>query len=294
MRIVFVRRDGVDNTAYGVRAVEQRRRAFDHFEPLKIHTVDRLAVVARLRRRRSAACPVLQNQNTIAVKPADDGPRRSRAERSFADAGFTFQNFTDGRARLLGDPRPADRVDRLERIEDRFFLARRRHVHLLAKGSQTHRKVYGRRLSSRQIYNANLVGKPLDMDCNVITARRQLPKFEAPGIVGLNCPVTLRDLHRRSGNGLAIGLTRHRSADRAGRLSKRRKSKKKKYRRNNNKLVHVFNLKNLKNSFAISLRPLRLCGKSNFTRSRKGRKEKTKAVGTTNSGSLGGSCLVRF
>ena len=106
-----------------VAAVKQRSRTFDDLDAFRAQRINRFAVVARLRADRAAAHAVLQNQNSVAVKTANNGTRRARTETAFRDAGFVFENFAERCRRSFRDLRRADRIDRLKRIENRLFRA---------------------------------------------------------------------------------------------------------------------------------------------------------------------------
>ena len=88
--------DHVDQTADRVGAVEQRRRPAHDFDPGRRQRVDRHAMVGRLARQVVGALAVLQDQDAIAVEPADDGPRRRRTERALRDAGLGLEQLAQG------------------------------------------------------------------------------------------------------------------------------------------------------------------------------------------------------
>ena len=62
--------DGIDDTADRVAAIEQRRGAFDNFDPLDRKRIDRLRVVARLRRKRPDANTICRYHYAVAIETA--------------------------------------------------------------------------------------------------------------------------------------------------------------------------------------------------------------------------------
>ena len=131
LAVAFVRRDDVDDTPDGVRAVEQRRRPADDLDPLGAVRIDGDAVIARLAGQVARTDAVLQDQHPVVVEPPDDRPARPGAEAAARHPGFVLQRVAEADGRL---PDQIERVERghgVESLERRFGPAHRgghRHV----------------------------------------------------------------------------------------------------------------------------------------------------------------------
>src|SRR5687768_4973410 len=108
MCIIFVATDGVNNSADGVRAVQQRCRALDHLEPLEVQGVNRFAMIARLGTEGTGSNSILQHQHAVALKSSNGWPRCTRAESSFTNTGLSLEDLAYRRTRLLPYPSCAD------------------------------------------------------------------------------------------------------------------------------------------------------------------------------------------
>ena len=176
--VVFVVTDNIDDAAERVAAVKQRSRTFDDLDAFRAQRISRFAVVARLRADRSAAHTVLQNENAVAVKSANDGTRRARTETSVLPRRFPiFQNLADRCRAFFDNARRADRIDRLKRIENRLLRSRRSDRYLLFKRSNLQLK------SCRDLAPAATstifvcVGKAFDVYQNRIASGRNIRNF---------------------------------------------------------------------------------------------------------------------
>ncbi len=129
--VALVGRHDIDQTAYRVRAVEQRRRAPDDLDPLGDVRVDGHPVVAGLAREVTGPDAVLQNQDAVAVEAADDWTAGSRTEAPAGDARLVAQGVAQASLRRADDVERIQRRYRVECLERRFGAGDRgghRHI----------------------------------------------------------------------------------------------------------------------------------------------------------------------
>jgi hypothetical protein len=95
-------RDHVYRAAHRVVSIEQRGRSAHHFHPLQIADIERLAVIAGLRRESAGRNPVLHYEHAVPIETADHGAAGARPETAFRHPGPVFERLSKrcGSARL--------------------------------------------------------------------------------------------------------------------------------------------------------------------------------------------------
>ncbi len=88
-------RHDVHQSADGVGAVQQRRRASHDLDAFRRERIDRHAVIARLAREIVGALTVLEHEHTIAVEAADDGARWAGSECALRHAWLVLQELAE-------------------------------------------------------------------------------------------------------------------------------------------------------------------------------------------------------
>ena len=121
--------DDIDQPANGIRAIEERRRTADHFDPRGRGGIHVDAVVARLAREIAHPQAVFNDQHAIAVKTPDDRTRRSRPEAADGDPRLGLQGGANGALQFLRQFLTTQDVRGLERLElVPSFWTDRRHL----------------------------------------------------------------------------------------------------------------------------------------------------------------------
>ena len=219
----FVRRDDVDDTPDGVRAVEQRRRPAHDLDPLGAVRIDGDAVIARLAGQVARTDAVLQDQHPVTVEPPDDRPARPGAEAAARNPGCVLQRVAEADGRL---PDQIERVERghgVERLERRFGPAHRgghRHV-LVVHQREFEREVDGHRLTRGYGDHLALRGEMLPLGQDFVLAGRQTADIERPPLVGQREPPRPKHQDRGAVDRIAPLHQRHRAAHGAGLLRPR-------------------------------------------------------------------------
>ncbi len=212
--------DGVDHAAYGAAAVEQRGRAFDDLDSVQAEQIERLGVIARLKAQRADPLAVLQYQNAIAVKAADYGARRARAEAALGDAQLKIESFAERDGVLFSQLLRADDRDRLDRVECSLLASRGGNCHLLAHRRQLDLEIGRGHIARGDLNGLHDVRGQVEMRRHVIPARQDVLEFVCPFLVGLDRAFQLDDRHPHVVNGLFRVADRDHAAQRAIRLSK--------------------------------------------------------------------------
>ena len=223
LAVAFVRRDDVDDTPDGVRAVEQRHRPAHDLDPLGAVRIDGDAVIARSAGQVARTDAVLQDQHPVVVEPPDDRPARPGAEAAARNPGLVLHRVAEADDRL---PDQIERVERghgVERLERRFGPAHRgghRHV-LVVRQRQSEREVDNRRLARGYGDHLALRGEMLPLGQDFVLAGRQTVDLERPLLVGQREPPRPKHQDRGAVDRIAPLHQRHRAAHGAGLLRPR-------------------------------------------------------------------------
>ena len=206
--------DGVHDAADRVAAVEQRRGAFHDLDALDRECVDRLAVVARLRRERPDADAIRRNEDAIAVETADHRARIARTKRSFRNAGLAVYDVAEPYRRTLGDSVRIHRANRGDRLERRLFGAARRDRHLFLNPRDLQFDVgrHGRTRHDR--HRSGDVAEAFLVCRHGVFPRRNVREGVRAGVVRYRRAAQRDELDRRVVQDAFVAAERHRPRDR--------------------------------------------------------------------------------
>ena len=211
--VALVRRDGVDDAAHGVRAVEQRCRAAHNLYPLQAVGIDRDTVVAGLAGKVARPDSVLHHQDAVAVEAADDWPARTWSEAPLRHTRLVLQRVAECVLRIRHELERIERRDRIERLErsdpaacggrDRHFLVDRRQ-------SKLERQFV--RLSRFNRDGLPAGGEMLTLGQDLVGLGRHVLDLEPPLIVGECHKPGTDDQHDRAVHQVAVPDQRHGSS----------------------------------------------------------------------------------
>jgi len=153
---VEVPADGIDQSAQGIAAIEERGRSLENLHSLHGGGIDYLTVVARSIGERSGRKPVLGDEDPVSVKPADDRPGRTRPKAALGHAGLILEHLAQRSARAGGQLQASQRGDRAKGLGHGLRASAGGDGDRLAEGRKLQGNVHRRRLARRDLYLALL------------------------------------------------------------------------------------------------------------------------------------------